>query len=38
MHEMAIVQNIIDILEQQAKLHNAKRILKINLEFARLQV
>ncbi len=36
MHEMAIVQNIIDILEQQAKLHNAKRILKINLEFGAL--
>ena len=36
MHEMAIVQSIIDILEQQAKLHNAKKIVRVSLEFGAL--
>lgn len=36
MHEMGIVQNIIDILEQQARMHDAKRIVSIKLEFGAL--
>ena len=36
MHEMAIVQSIIDILEQQAQLHNAKKIVRVSLEFGAL--
>jgi hydrogenase nickel incorporation protein HypA/HybF len=36
MHEMAIVQSIMDILEQQAKIHNASRIIGVNLEFGAL--
>ena len=36
MHEMAIVQSIMDILEQQAEMHNAKRVIRVNLEFGAL--
>ncbi len=33
MHEMAIVQSIVSILEDQARMHGATRILVVNLEF-----
>jgi hydrogenase nickel incorporation protein HypA/HybF len=33
MHEMGIVQSIMDILEEQAKIHNAKKVVRVNLEF-----
>lgn len=33
MHEMAIVQSIVSILEDQAKKHGATRIISVNLEF-----
>jgi hydrogenase nickel incorporation protein HypA/HybF len=36
MHEMGIVQNIIEILEEQAKIHNATRIAGIHLQFGAL--
>jgi hydrogenase nickel incorporation protein HypA/HybF len=36
MHEMGIVQSIIDILEQQAVMHKVKRIVKVSLEFGAL--
>lgn len=36
MHEMAIVQSIIEIIEQQAAIHKAKRVLKVSLEFGAL--
>ncbi len=36
MHEMAIVESIMDILDQQVKIHNAKKIIAINLEFGTL--
>lgn len=36
MHEMAIVQSMMDILEQQAAIHNAKRIVRVSLEFGAL--
>ncbi|AFM25267.1 hydrogenase maturation nickel metallochaperone HypA [Desulfomonile tiedjei] len=36
MHEMAIVQSIMEILEQQATLHNAKKIVRVSLEFGAL--
>jgi hydrogenase nickel incorporation protein HypA/HybF len=36
MHEMAIVQSIMDILEQQAVIHNAKRVVRVSLEFGAL--
>jgi hydrogenase nickel incorporation protein HypA/HybF len=36
MHEMAIVQSIMDILEQQARLHDAKKVVRVNLEFGAL--
>ena len=36
MHEMGIVQSIIEIIEQQAKLYHAKRVVKVNLEFGAL--
>jgi hydrogenase nickel incorporation protein HypA/HybF len=36
MHEMAIVQSIMDILVQQAHLHGAKKVLRVNLEFGAL--
>lgn len=36
MHEMAIVQSIIDIMEQQATLHHAKKIVRVSLEFGAL--
>ncbi len=36
MHEMAIVQNILEILEQEAKLYNAKKIVRVSLEFGAL--
>lgn len=36
MHEMGIVQSIIDILEEQARLHNAKRVVRVSLEFGAL--
>jgi hydrogenase nickel incorporation protein HypA/HybF len=36
MHEMGIVQSIIEILEQQVQIHNAKRIVKVSLEFGAL--
>jgi hydrogenase nickel incorporation protein HypA/HybF len=36
MHEMAIVQSIMEIVEQQAKMYNAKRVVGISLEFGAL--
>jgi hydrogenase nickel incorporation protein HypA/HybF len=36
MHEMGIVQSMMDILEQQAQVHGAKRIVKVSLEFGAL--
>jgi hydrogenase nickel incorporation protein HypA/HybF len=36
MHEMAIVQSIMDIIEQQAATHNAKKVVKVSLEFGAL--
>lgn len=36
MHEMAIVQSIMDILEQQAQIHKAQRIIGVKLEFGAL--
>ncbi len=36
MHEMAIVQSIMDIVWQQAEANNAKRVVRICLEFGKL--
>lgn len=36
MHEMGIVQSIMDIVEEQARTHHAKRVVKISLEFGAL--
>jgi hydrogenase nickel incorporation protein HypA/HybF len=36
MHEMGIVQSIMDILEQQAKMNRATRIVGVTLEFGAL--
>ncbi len=36
MHEMAIVQSIMDILEQQAAIHHAQRVVRVSLEFGAL--
>jgi hydrogenase nickel incorporation protein HypA/HybF len=36
MHEMGIVQNIMEILEQQAAMHNVNRIVRVGLEFGAL--
>ncbi len=36
MHEMGIVQSILDVVEQQAELHNARKVVKISLEFGAL--
>lgn len=36
MHEMGIVQNIIEIVEDQAKIHDAKKVVGIRLEFGAL--
>jgi hydrogenase nickel incorporation protein HypA/HybF len=36
MHEMAIVQSIVEIIEEQARLHNAKKIVRVSLEFGAL--
>jgi hydrogenase nickel incorporation protein HypA/HybF len=36
MHEMGIVQSIMDIVEQQAKIHEAKKVVEIKLEFGAL--
>lgn len=33
MHEMGIVQSLLEILESQAEQHGAERIVRINLEF-----
>ncbi len=33
MHEMGIVQSIMDILEEQARIHNAGKVVRVNLEF-----
>jgi hydrogenase nickel incorporation protein HypA/HybF len=33
MHEMAIVRSIMDIIEDQAKQHNAQKVIGVNLEF-----
>ncbi len=33
MHELGIVQNIIDIIEEQMKIHSAKRLVGVELEF-----
>ena len=33
MHEMSIVQSMMEIILQQAEIHNARKIVKINLEF-----
>jgi hydrogenase nickel incorporation protein HypA/HybF len=36
MHEMGIVQSIMDIVKQQAEQHQAKRVVRISLEFGLL--
>jgi hydrogenase nickel incorporation protein HypA/HybF len=36
MHEMGIVQSIMEILEQQVQAHNAKKVVAVNLEFGAL--
>jgi hydrogenase nickel incorporation protein HypA/HybF len=36
MHEMGLVQNIIEILEHQAHLNNASRVVSVQLEFGAL--
>jgi hydrogenase nickel incorporation protein HypA/HybF len=36
MHEMAIVQSIMDILDQQATIHDAKKVVSVSLEFGAL--
>lgn len=36
MHEMGIVQSILDILEDQARIHDARRITSVKLEFGAL--
>lgn len=36
MHEMALVESILEILEQQASLHGAKKVVRVNLEFGAL--
>jgi hydrogenase nickel incorporation protein HypA/HybF len=36
MHEMAIVESIINIVEQHAKMYNAKRVVQVSLEFGAL--
>ena len=36
MHEMAIVQSIMDIVEEQARIHKAKKVVSISLEFGML--
>jgi hydrogenase nickel incorporation protein HypA/HybF len=36
MHEMGIVQSIMEIIEQQAALHGARRVTKVCLEFGAL--
>ncbi len=36
MHETGIVQNIMEILEEQAKMHNVTRIVRVGLEFGAL--
>ena len=33
MHEMGIVQSILDIIEQQMKIHEAKKLVRLDLEF-----
>jgi len=33
MHEMSVVQNIIDILEEQARAYGARKIVSVHLEF-----
>jgi len=36
MHEMGIVQSIMEIVEQQAEMHGAKKVVRISLEFGAL--
>jgi hydrogenase nickel incorporation protein HypA/HybF len=36
MHEMGIVQNIMEILEEQARMHHVTRIVRVGLEFGAL--
>lgn len=36
MHEMAIVQSIMDIIEEQARLHKAEKVVAVSLEFGML--
>lgn len=36
MHEMGIVQSMMEIIEQQARLYRAKRVVKVSLEFGAL--
>lgn len=36
MHELGIVQSILEIVEQQAELHSAKKVLRVELEFGAL--
>jgi len=36
MHEMGIVQSIMEIIEQQAALHDAEKVVKVSLEFGTL--
>jgi hydrogenase nickel incorporation protein HypA/HybF len=36
MHEMAIVQSIMDILIRQAQIYHSKKVVRVNLEFGAL--
>lgn len=36
MHEMGIVQSIMEIIEQQAAIHHAEKVVKVSLEFGTL--
>jgi len=33
MHEMGIVQSIMEIIEEQARIHGAKKVISVKLEF-----
>lgn len=36
MHELSIAMNIVDIVEQEVKKHNARKVVEIELEIGRL--
>ncbi len=36
MHEMAIVESIMEIIEQQVKIYSANKVVSVNLEFGAL--